>query len=278
MTKWEFSSSAPATVNISSWPSGSVAVSAQDTDTISVDVVASHPGTNVDDILAEVRVGFEDGKLAITGPRLGGLRRRKGLDLTIKVPAGSDLRANTASADVSCVGRLGEVSLHTASGDVTVAEAGGRVAVDTASGDVSIGEAGGEVVLKSASGDVQVGGAGGDARVSTVSGDIAIAGCGGVLTGHAISGDIDIRDLAAGSADLSAVSGDIHVTVAAGMGVYLDLASTTGSVRSELDEDAGDDPGTTPVASLQLKCRTISGDIRITKSTTNPSSSQPAQA
>jgi Putative adhesin len=265
MTTWEFPCPQPARISVSNWASGSVAVSGAETDTIIVEVTASQPDANVDDVIGEVHVGFEAGKLAVAGPRLlGGVRRRKSLDLTITAPAGSDLDARTASADVACVGRLGELTVHTASGDVTAASATGPARVETASGDVFV-DNGADVAVTTASGDIRVTRAAGEVRIGTASGDAAVSSCGGPVSVRTVSGDADLRELTAGHADVSTVSGDITITVTPGIGVYLDLASTTGNVRSNLDPADGDSAGAVPDAALEIKCRTISGDVRISK-------------
>jgi DUF4097 and DUF4098 domain-containing protein YvlB len=278
MTTWEFPCSEPATISIGSWQSGSVAVSGEDTDTIYVEVVPSQRGADADDLLAGVRVSFANGRLSVTGPRFGSFRRRKGLDLTIKAPAGSDCEAHAASADVSCVGRLGTLTVHTASGDVTAVATTGRVAVQTASGDVFVDQADSDVRISSASGDVQVAQASGEVRASTVSGDLAIGDCGGPLVAQTTSGDIEVKELSAGRAELSSISGNLHVSVTPGIGVYLELASTSGNVRSDLDEDFGDDTGAPPRAALEIKCRTLSGDIRIAKAAAGASPQHSASA
>ncbi len=266
MTTWEFPCSEPASISITSWASGSVAVSGEPTDVITVQVVPSQHGANLDALLDEVRVGFDGGRLDITGPRASGFLRRKGLDLTIKAPAGSACEAHTASADISCVGDLGALTLDTASGDVTAASAGGQVVVKTASGDVFVDRADADADITTSSGDVKVAHARGELRVKAASGDLSIGDCGGSVTANTASGNIDIKELASGRAELDALSGDVTVTVVAGIGVYLDLSSISGDVRSDLDAADGDGEGDgDPEAALEIKCRTISGDIRIRK-------------
>jgi hypothetical protein len=90
------------------------------------------------------------------------------------------------------------------------------------------------------------------------------------VTANTASGDIQLRAVAAGRIELHSVSGDMQVAVVPGIGVYLDLASTSGRVRSDLDP-SDDDPGEsdTPV---EIRCRTLSGDIRIVKATEVPAS------
>jgi DUF4097 and DUF4098 domain-containing protein YvlB len=262
MTNWEFPCAEPATVDVNSWPAGSVAISGQQTDVIAVEVQPSH--RNGEDLLDQVRVNFSDGRLVITGPKGHTFRRRAGLDLTIKVAAGSSCDVNTASADISCVGDLEALGLSTASGDVTVASASGPVSVKTASGDIFIDRVGDEVRIDSTSGDTQIGEVAGNVDIKSTSGDVTVGRCGGSVFAHAISGDIQFKEISAGRAEIEAMSGDISVAVAPGIGVYLDLSAMSGDVRSDLDED-GDDSGSSQQPDLQLRCRTISGDIRVRK-------------
>jgi DUF4097 and DUF4098 domain-containing protein YvlB len=264
MTTWEFPCPGPATISVSSWASGNVAISGEQTSVISVEVTASRPGADISDMLDEIRVAFEDGRLLVKGPKMtGSFLRRKSLDLTIKAPAGSDCEVATASADVSCVGQLGELTVTTASGDVTLTSASGPVTIRTASGDVFADRAS-DVRVDTASGDVQVAHADGETRVKTVSGDVSIADIHGPVSADTVSGDLDIRELSGGHASVNSMSGDVHLTVRTGISVYLNLSSTSGDVRSDLDEVDGEgDAG--PGATLEIKCRTISGDIRVAK-------------
>lgn len=261
MTTWNFPCDQPADIGISSWPSGSVAVSGEQTDAIAVEVVASDRGRNAADLLDQVQVSFENGRLSVRGPRLGGLLlRRTGLDLTIKVPAGSACQAETASADAAFVGQLGELTVHTASGDITATADSGPVTLHTASGDISVERAGQRIQITTASGDVQVSGTRGELSVSAVSGDLSIGDVSGQVGARTVSGDIAVRGLSGGQADLATTSGDMQVMVTPGIGVYLDLSSMSGRVRSDLDEQPGGAD-----SSLDIRCRSISGDIRISK-------------
>jgi len=228
-------------------------------------VTPSRLGALVGNLLDEVRVTFDDGRLAITGPKLGGFRRKTGLDLTIKAPVGSSCRAQTASADVACIGRLGGLTVHTASGDVTMASASGAVAVQTASGDVFVDHAAAGANVSTASGDVQVAHASGEVRVNTASGDVAVHEMTGPVAVHTASGDINVKDLSSGNADVSSLSGDVQITVRPGIGVYLDLSSTAGDVRSDLDAADADEIATADGPAIEIKCRSLSGDIRISK-------------
>jgi DUF4097 and DUF4098 domain-containing protein YvlB len=263
MTNWEFPCAQPATILVTPWPSGSVAISGAETDVITVRVVPTRRGG--EEALDQVRVSFDDGRLVVNGPRLTTFLRRSGLDLTITAPARSDCDVHTASADVSCVGEVGSLSVNTASGDVTAASVGGRLAVKSASGDIYVDRTAADARINSVSGDVQLGHVGGDLEVKATSGDVTVGDAGGSVDANTVSGDVDIKNISAGRADIEALSGDLSVAVARGIGVYLDLSTMSGDVRNELDEtDEGDaaDQG----AALELRCRTISGDIRVRKS------------
>jgi DUF4097 and DUF4098 domain-containing protein YvlB len=261
MTHWDFACSEPVDISIDSWASGSIAVSGEPTSAIAVEVVASHRNANVDELLAQVRVTLDDGLLVIQGPRHGSFRRRNGLDLTIKVPAGSSCAARTSSADVSCVGELSALTAQTASGDVTAASVTGDVVVKSASGDVMLSNAG-AAHINTASGDVQLSRVDGEARINTASGDVTIGSSAGPVATHTASGDIELGAVSSGKVDLTSVSGDVRVAVVPGIAVYLDLASTSGDIRSELD--AADEEVSS--AAVEIKCRSLSGDIRIHKS------------
>jgi DUF4097 and DUF4098 domain-containing protein YvlB len=136
----------------------------------------------------------------------------------------------------------GPVQLHTASGDVRLDDAAAEVRAHTGSGEVLIRRAGGEITVNTASGDVEVGTAAASAIARTASGNVRIA------------------SMTAGQADLTSVSGDIAVGIAPGIGVYLDLASVTGQVRSDLHPS-----DTESHADLHLRCRTVSGDLRVAR-------------
>jgi DUF4097 and DUF4098 domain-containing protein YvlB len=273
MTNWDFACSEPVDISVDNWGAGSIVVSGEPASAVTVEVVPSHRRADVADLLDQVQVAFEDGQLYIRGPRVTMFRRKQGLDLTIKAPAGSSCAAKTVSADLSCVGEIGAVSLQTASGDLTADAVGGDVTVQSASGDVLLSRAAGALTVATASGDVQTTQVDGGVQVNTSSGDVTVGFCAGPVAVHTASGDVKLSGVAAGRIELATASGDVSVAVMPGIGVYLDLASNSGDIRSELDAD-GDEHATALDAAVQLTCRTMSGDIHITKARGVPS--QPA--
>lgn len=280
MTTWDFPCSDPADISIDSWAAGSIVVSGEPTETLAVEVVPS-PGSRGAGLLDEVEVDFTDGQLAIRGPRAAVFARRAGLDLTIKAPAGSSCAAKTASAGLSCVGTLSAVSMSTASGDLSAPAVTGDVRVKTASGEVTLGAAGGNLTVNTASGDVRAAQVDGDVRAHSASGGLTVGYCGGAVSGKTASGDVRLGAVVSGDIELTSASGDIEVAVVPGTGVYLDLSTLSGSVRSELTEVDGDQAAADGAAVVQISARTLSGDIRITRSATgrrDPAGLAPAGA
>jgi hypothetical protein len=260
--KWDFPCSDPVDISIDSWAAGNIAVSGEPTDTVIVEVEPSQRGRAAD-LVDDVQVAFEDGQLYIRGPRGIAFRARSGLDLTIKVPLGSTCAAKTASAGLSCVGVVSALLMNTASGDLTAGSVTGDVTVRSASGDVLLDNVGGELTMHTASGDTQVRQVSGAVRVNSASGDVAIGYSGGPVTVRTASGDVRLDGVASGPVELSCATGDIQVAVVPGLAVYLELSSMSGSVRSDLDEVDGPDGDTE--APVEIKARTMSGYIRITK-------------
>jgi DUF4097 and DUF4098 domain-containing protein YvlB len=259
MAHWEFPGSDPIDVFID-LSAGRMSLAAHSADVTTVELTTSRLGRG-EALLADIRVTFDDGRLEIAGPRRSGLwRNHAGLDLSVTLPTGSRCLVRTASGDVSCTGEVGELDVHTASGDVMAGTITGYTKIQTASGDIQLDEAGAESDLHTASGDVELARAGGAVTVRTASGDVNIGRAGGPVTITASGGDVELGSVAAGRTDVKTVSGDIVVGVAAGVGVYLDLASVTGSVTSQLDEtEASND------VPLEVVCRAVSGDIRIAR-------------
>jgi DUF4097 and DUF4098 domain-containing protein YvlB len=271
MTKWDFACSDPVDISIDNWGSGTIVVSGEPTSSVVVEVAPGHRDAD-EDVLDQVQVALEDGQLYVRGPRIATFRRRHGLDLTIKAPAGSTCAAKTTSGDLSCVGDVSAVSLQTASGDLTAGSVG-DVTLRSASGDLLVKRATGTVTVHTASGDIQVARIDGDVRITTASGDVAIGECGGPVAVQTASGDVKLSAVGAGLVQAASTSGDLAIAVMPGLGVYLDLASNSGDIRSELDDSDGADAdaGDALAPALHINCRTMSGDITISKAQTAPS-------
>lgn len=120
------------------------------------------------------------------------------------------------------------------------APSGSGIRARTESAAVGITGATDRIEVKTASGAVDVGRSGGRAMVRTVSGDIAI------------------RDASAGTVDLAAVSGSLHVGVHAGVAAKVELTTVSGTARSSLpivERIEG--------SALTIRGRTVSGAVSL---------------
>lgn len=163
--------------------------------------------------------------------------------IRVMAPHGAEVDANVASADVEGRGRFGRVALNSASGDITFERVDGRLDVNSASGDVEIAHVTGETKINSASGDVNLGEAESAVRVRTA------------------SGDQKIRSAVSGKLELQSASGDVEIGIRRGSRVYMDLSSLSGNTTSELE--LGDEPSESGGPLVEIKGRTMSGDITI---------------
>ena len=150
------------------------------------------------------------------------------------------------------------INVKSASGDLTAREAGDGVSVQTASGDVDIDIVRGPVNVNSASGDVTIGEAYDNVNVSTV------------------SGDQDHGAVMRGTVSAHSVSGDVSIGVRRGSKVFLDCNTVSGDTQSEL-ELSGDVPtGDGPL--VEIRAKTVSGDISIKRAPAPSDSTQGVHA
>ena len=271
MATWEFPCSDPIDVYVGI-AAGSVTVTAELTDVVTV---RAHQGrfsdaaketVEADRLADDLTVDFANARLDVSEPDKRRLRRHnRGLHLVISVPADSSCTIITASADVRCLGEYSAVDIRTASGRVDVHHVRGPAEISSMSGGVQIDQAA-EPNVQSASGRILVRHATGDLMARTASGNISVGRADASVTARTASGEVLINSVARGRADLNSVSGDVRVRVAQGTGVFLDLASVTGRVSSDLD--APDQDGRDGREDLQLHSRTVSGAIHVARAVT----------
>ncbi len=185
------------------------------------------------------------------------------VSVRITCPEGSDLDCDTASADVRTHGTLGEARIRTASGDLRLERIRGALEAKSASGDLRVEHVEGRVSLNTVSGDVDLRTAMNGLGVNSVSGDVVLGEVFGDVTAGTVSGDLLVRAAGPGEVGLKAVSGDVVVAMRRGLRVKLDVSSVSGSVGSELD--VSDTPARADGPEANLRVRTVSGDVRITR-------------
>jgi DUF4097 and DUF4098 domain-containing protein YvlB len=234
MSPWEFGVTGPveATVRV---PSGMVTVQAQPTQTAIVKISASD--RRGEEAVAAVKVEYEDGRLSIIAPEPSRfLRSSPKLDVSVTLPPGSVVTADTGSADVRGSGELARLAVNTASGDVRTDLVTGQVDVSSASGAVRLDRPG-------------------RANVKTISGGIVITDAAGDTDSQTVSGNVTIDSVKVGKVSVKSASGNITVAVPTGIGVQLDLSTISGKVRSELNQ------GQVGQAEAIVVCRSVSGDV-----------------
>ena len=170
------------------------------------------------------------------------------LHVRARVPHGVKARIATASADMTLQGRFAAIETKTASGDLAVS-----------------GEVESNAVVKTVSGDVRLGPVGGDVRIQSVSGDVGLRSAGGSLVVKSVSGDLRVESIREGHAELTSISGDIEVCIAAGSSVDVDATSVSGDLSSDvpLASAPGESDGGGPVVIVRGK--TVSGDFKVAR-------------
>ena len=254
-------------------PSGRVVVTTADEPKTTVEVVPL--GRRGQDAIEEIEVTMDErpGRHFVRIEqrdrfRWGPIQITWGGDFECRVtcPPGTDLDLSGASTDVHVEGELGEVSARTASGDLRLQTVRGQLQVKTASGDVSVGEVGGDASVVTVSGDIGLERIDSALTARAVSGDVSIGTVAGDVGVSTTSGDVDVKAVTDGEVRVQTVSGDVRLAVARGTRVWIDAASVSGSLESELgieDAAASDDSSGSDVP---LRVKTVSGDVRIVRS------------
>jgi hypothetical protein len=252
-------------------PSGRVVVTTTDEARTTVEIVGRRGQDAIEDIevvMDERRGGhvirieqkdrFRWGPIQITW---GG-----DVECRIACPHGANLELSGGSTDVQVDGELGSVSVRTASGDVRLGTVRAELQVKTASGDVSLDAADADATVSSVSGDVDLGRVAGSLDARTVSGTLDVAGVGSALEVSTTSGDITVGSVGSGDVRVQSVSGDVRIGIGRGTRVWVDAASVSGTLESELglEEHAADGPES---AVVPVHVKTISGDVSIVRAT-----------
>ncbi len=188
---------------------------------------------------------------------------RSGITCRVRCPENSLVSVKSKSADVLARGTLGRLSIQTASGDVEVDRVLGGVTVKSASGDIQAREIGGSTSIQTASGDIAIDVARGSVTIATASGDVRIGEAYDDVSANTVSGDQDHGAVMTGRLAAHSVSGDVHVGVRRGSRVHLDCNTVSGDTSSDLEltPDAATGPG--PL--VEIRAKTVSGDIKITR-------------
>ena len=259
-------------------------VAAERTDTV-VEVRPSDPGSDADVRAADqTRVEYADGRLLVKTPKQRGLGlfgKPGSVDVTLDLPAGSDVHAETGAGGIQAAGalakcqvkvgagdvrldRVGALSLDTGAGRVEVEAVAGRAEISTGSGRLQVREIGGSAMLKNSNGDSWLGLVICDLRINAANGDIAVDRAGAGVVANTANGDIRVGAAIRGTVSLKTGFGEIEVGIPAGTAAKLDVSTSFGRVRNQLESAEG--PQETD-ETLDLRARSSYGDIVIRRAT-----------
>lgn len=177
-----------------------------------------------------LQVSVQDGTLTVTYadlPWQGFLKLlerkswRRHAELTLAVPASSELRLGVVNASAVASGVSGRTEVRGVSGDTTLVGLSGEVRADTVAGDVDAQGVRGPLRFHSVSGCLTVVEGGGSVHADTVDGDV-------VLDLPEITGDARFQ--------VSTVSGDVSARLPTRPDVVVEAGSASGRVSSAFEE------------------------------------------
>lgn len=177
--------------------------------------------------------------------------------ITVDLPAGCEVSASVASADIQSKAHLGRLDVNSASGDIRVTNVD-ELSAKTASGDVH-GNVVGRCSFVSASGDIHLNHVREKFEASTASGDVHVEEVTNDMTSSTLSGDLSIEKFSGENLRIKAVSGSARVGIPAGTSVNLDATTRAGDIR--LPEPAADN--LEPIGHANVTARMVSGDLTI---------------
>ncbi|MDH6575622.1 DUF4097 family beta strand repeat-containing protein [Kitasatospora sp. MAP5-34] len=149
------------------------------------------------------------------------LRRKRTATVSLAVPAGSEVKVGTISADVTVSGISGRVGVHGASGGITLVGLSGRTDANSVSGNVDVQSVSGEL------------------RVNSVSGHLTVvAGTADKVLAKSVSGavtlDLDVETAA--DINVTTVSGSVGVRLPSFADTKVEAGTTSGDISSAFEE------------------------------------------
>jgi hypothetical protein len=253
-------------------PSGRVLVTTADEPRTTVEVVAV--GRRGQDAIDEIDVTVEErlGRHVVRVEqkdrfRWGPIQITWGGDFECRIscPPGSELDLSGGSTDVRADGELGDVSIRTASGDIRLDTVLNELQAKTASGDIAVALVGAQAALVTVSGDVEVGRSDTSLTARSVSGEVAVGQSSGALGISTTSGDVDVKAVSDGEVRVQTVSGDVRVGIAKGTRTWIDAASVSGRLESELGLEEREPAAESDAGVVPLHVKTVSGDVSVVR-------------
>jgi DUF4097 and DUF4098 domain-containing protein YvlB len=230
----------------------------------------------------QTKVEYTAAGLVIKGPkqRSIGLRKIGSVDVTVELPAGSQIEADAGLGALRFAGQLGRcrvkmgagnveldkvgpVDLHSGAGTITVDQITGHAEISTGSGRLRVSQIDGSAVIKNSNGDTWVGEITGNLQVNVANGAISVGRAAADVTASSANGEIRVDDLSRGSASLKTGFGEIHFGVHAGTAAKVDAHTGLGAIRNSMEAAPSPEPSDEV---LEVHAQTKFGDIVIRRS------------
>lgn len=282
-----FDSRGPISVNLEIGVGEIRMIAGDRTDTV-VEVRPADPAKKGDVLAAQqTSVDYSDGALRIKSHK--GWRQytflsgADAIQVVIELPAGSTIASETGVGTFHATGRFGDVRHKSGAGDVQIDEAAdlrlrtgagdvivgraSRCDIATGSGAVRIGAVDGPAVVKNSNGDTEIGEVVGDLRVKAANGKVSVDRARSTVAVTTANGDIRLGEVVRGAVDAKTAYGRIDVGIGDGVAAWLDLDTSFGKVRSDLDATERPAPGEEVV---ELKARTAFGDVTVRRAVAQP--------
>jgi len=248
-----------------------------------VEVTPTDPSNEKDRRAADdTAVTYADGRLQVVGPRnrTGVFNKKYGaVQVSVQLAAGSELDAGTGLGTITVDGELGVCRAKTSAGDVSVQDAtsadlrtgmgavaarhiAGEAVCRTGSGAVRIDRIGGRAEVKNSNGDTRIGDSAGPLRVKSANGSIAVGRARADVNATTANGNLTVGSAEGGTVVLKTSMGRIEIGIPSGTSALLDLSTTFGTVRNELDS-TGQPPAGAPT--VEVHAQTSAGDIDVVR-------------
>jgi DUF4097 and DUF4098 domain-containing protein YvlB len=231
----------------------------------------------------QVRVDYGNGTLRVTGPKARPYdfsRKSRSVDVEIALPSGSRVTAEMQYGDFQGAGTLGETRVKTSAGNAAVERTGplrmstaaghlsadgvdGDADVTTGSGRVRIGDVEGTAAVWNSNGETTIGSVTGNVRVRSANGDITVRKAGAGVDAKTSNGSVRLGEVVRGTVTLGTAMGDLEVGIAEGTAAWLDVHTSFGRVRNQMENTVR--PEETD-RTVEVRGRTSYGDITVHRS------------
>ncbi|KIH99653.1 hypothetical protein LP52_05185 [Streptomonospora alba] len=241
---------------------GTIQIDAGDRADTTVEVHPRDAAKDADVRLAEqIQIEYGGGRLVVKDPNNTGLGRllRKGVaDVTIELPAGSQLQVEADNANIRCDGLLGDSRVTASLGNLVLDRVAGHAELTSTHGLIRAREIDGTAAVKTTHGSITLGTVTGRLRMKTAHGDIVVDRALDSVEAKTAHGGVRIREVVRGRVDLETSYRELEVGIAEGTAAWLDVGSKHGSVSSSLE--AAEDPGDAG-ETVEVRARTNYGDV-----------------